>query len=200
MMSTQPQISLKQAALPSLGLVLLGVLIWAFSGIELSLSGNLFTDFSSARIPAVILSGGLLGIVIYVITFYLTGFLFTSIPSLRDLFTLLRDLFANLSWPGIILLSCSAGIGEELLVRGLLQTTLVSYLGSWAGVLIASLIFGIMHAISLTYVVVTFLLGLVFGLLFLVTESLALVMVAHIAYDILAFAVIVKFPSVLKLS
>ena len=197
-MSTQ-QISLKQAALPSLGLVLLGVFIYYFSGLELSLSGNLFADFSSARLFMVVLSGGLLGVVIYVITFYLSRLLFISVPSLRDLFTQLRHLFAVLSWPGIILLSCSAGIGEELLIRGILQTSLVNHLGSWAGVLIASLIFGIMHAMSLIYVVVTFLLGLVFGVLYILTDSLALIMMAHTVYDILAFAVIVKYPSLLKL-
>lgn len=190
-MLLQQQISLKQAALPSLGIVALGGIIWYFSDLELSLLGS--TGIWS--IPL----GVICGTLIYVITFYFSCYFLNNLPSLRELFLRLHGLFSHLSWPGIILLSCSAGVGEELITRGLLQTWLVGHLGVWNGVILASLIFGLMHAMTRLYVIVTFLLGAIFGLLYVLSDSLLLVMLTHAVYDIFAFAVIVKYPHLLEL-
>jgi membrane protease YdiL (CAAX protease family) len=42
----------------------------------------------------------------------------------------------------------TAGLGEELMYRRFLQTRLESLTGSWTGLLLASLLFGLMHATS----------------------------------------------------
>jgi len=201
-MVLQQQISFKQAAIPSLGLVVLGCAIWYFNEVSLSLLGAV--GFWS--IPL----GVVCGTLIYALTYYLSRyFLFNAssfktslfnVSGLRELFDRLHVIFANLSWPGIIILSCSAGVGEELLIRGLLQTWLVSHFGVWAGVILASLIFGVMHAMTKLYVLITFLLGLVFGVIYVISDSIVLVMIAHTVYDIFAFAVIVKYPHLLAMS
>ena len=58
-------------------------------------------------------------------------------------------------WPPPVVLlvaavgtAISAGLGEELMYRGFLQTRLEALLGSWTGLLLASLLFGLMHATS----------------------------------------------------
>lgn len=59
------------------------------------------------------------------------------------------------SWPPLALLliaatatAITAGFGEELLYRRLLQTRLEAVLGSWTGLLLAAILFGLMHVPS----------------------------------------------------
>lgn len=59
------------------------------------------------------------------------------------------------SWPPLVPLligasatALTAGLGEELLYRRLLQTRLEALIGPWTGLLAASLLFGLMHAFS----------------------------------------------------
>lgn len=58
-------------------------------------------------------------------------------------------------WPPLAVLliaatatAITAGLGEEILYRRLLQTRLESLTGPWTGLLIASLLFGLMHSFS----------------------------------------------------
>jgi len=140
-----------------------------------------------------------LGVVIYG-----CGFLFTCTPKLittpmRELLQTLHNLFHKLNWFQIVVLSLLAGIGEELLIRGVLQSWLVNNSNPLIGVITASLIFGLLHYMTKTYVLLTFGLGLLFGAAFHFSESIVLVIVAHIVYDLIAFAMIVKFPHMLGL-
>ena len=52
--------------------------------------------------------------------------------------------------PGLL----SAGVGEEMLFRGVLQASISSWLGCAWGLVLASLLFGLLHPISLTYMVI----------------------------------------------
>ena len=59
------------------------------------------------------------------------------------------------SWPPLPMLiiaatatAVTAGIGEEVLFRRLLQTRLEALAGPWTGILAASLLFGLMHVFS----------------------------------------------------
>ena len=67
------------------------------------------------------------------------------------------------SWSEIALVSFSAGVGEEMLFRGVVQTSIASALGLAAGLLLASLLFGLFHPISLTYMIIASILGLYLG-------------------------------------
>ncbi len=144
--------------------------------------------------------GIILGLAIYLLGFVVSCSPWTKTKSMHTLLTRLHQLFRNFTWPQIIVVSLLAGVGEELLIRGVLQTFLVDSVGAFWGIIGASLIFGLLHFMTKTYVVITFALGLLFGIAFHYSDSLILVMVAHAAYDIAAFAMIVKFPHILGLN
>ncbi|MEX1042121.1 MAG: CPBP family intramembrane glutamic endopeptidase [Pirellulaceae bacterium] len=85
------------------------------------------------------------------------------------------------------LISLAAGVGEEALFRGFLQTALQAGLGADAGpvlpILLASLIFGLAHYISHEYMVLTTLMGVYMGVWFWWTGDLIVPMVIHFLYD-----------------
>ncbi len=104
-------------------------------------------------------------------------------------------LFRNTSVVGLALISLSAGWGEELLFRGLVQDGIAQWLGPSEGPLIgllaASVLFGLCHWLSPTYAVVTALIGLVLGASMMATGSLLAPMVMHALYDFLALCYLV---------
>jgi hypothetical protein len=84
------------------------------------------------------------------------------------------------------------GFGEELLFRGLIQNDLVRLLGSLRGVLMASLIFCILHLTwrSAPELGFAFLAGLAFGYGYHRTRSLTLPIMMHAAGNVLLVAVL----------
>ena len=121
------------------------------------------------------------------------------IESIHSLSLMLHQLFKHFTWTHIIIISVLAGIGEEVLIRGALQSFLVSSSSPLIGIIVTSFIFGLLHCVTKIYVLVTFLLGLVFAVVFYITDSMILVMLGHVVYDIFAFSMIVKFPHKLGL-
>lgn len=180
-----------QAFGSSLLVLALGVVLMLVFDPTLSAFGNM----GWVSIPYGVGAGGL-G---YAVIFMITKVFLIRINSMRELMAKLSSLFRNFTWPSIVIISIMAGLSEELLLRGVLQNKLVDWLNPTAGVVLASLVFGLMHFLSFTYVVVTFLLGLMFGLAYYFSESLAFVIVAHAVYDMFAFAVLVKYPQLLNL-
>lgn len=83
-----------------------------------------------------------------------------------------------------ILLSLAAGIGEEILFRGVLQYELIS---RWhdvtAGLVVSSVFFGALHAVTPLYAIMATLASLYFGWLFLHFDNLAIPIVTHTFYD-----------------
>ena len=73
------------------------------------------------------------------------------------------------------------GIGEELLFRGLLQRDLMKALGWKWGIILASLMFAVMHLTwrSIPELVFVFFVGLVLGCLYYKTKSLVAPIVLH---------------------
>lgn len=94
----------------------------------------------------------------------------------------------------LVALSVLAGVGEELLFRGGVQGLLSQYLSSWLAIAAASLLFGLVHFVSLTYFLVATGLGLVLGLTYHLSDSLWLVMIWHALYDLLALFCLLRFP------
>lgn len=86
----------------------------------------------------------------------------------------------------IVCLSLGAGIGEELLFRGALQGTLAALAGPWVAVVVASIVFGLLHAASVAYFLAATVIGAVLGAAYYLTGSLLAVVVAHAVYDIWA--------------
>jgi membrane protease YdiL (CAAX protease family) len=105
---------------------------------------------------------------------------------------LLVPAFARWTWGELLLVSLLAGVGEELLFRGVVQQALVSPLGTWPALVTASLVFGIVHALSASYAVFATLMGLYLGWLWMASGNLLVPIAAHAAYDFLTLVYLVK--------
>jgi membrane protease YdiL (CAAX protease family) len=97
-----------------------------------------------------------------------------------------RPILAGCTWPDLALISVAAGVGEEMLFRGVFQGALVRWLGPWPGWGAASLVFGLLHPITPGYIVVATLMGAYLGGLWWLNGNLLTVMVAHALYDFVA--------------
>ena len=87
---------------------------------------------------------------------------------------------------GRISLSLAAGVGEEMLFRGLLQDWVASWMGPIVAVAAGALAFGACHAVSKPYLVLTTIIGVFFGILYVLTGNLVAPIVCHAAYDVVA--------------
>lgn len=95
----------------------------------------------------------------------------------------------------LALISIAAGVGEELLFRGVLQSWLEESTGRpWLAAAIAAAVFGAAHAISWTYAVVAGLIGVYLGWLLIATGNLLAPIVAHAAYDFVALVILLHRP------
>ena len=56
-------------------------------------------------------------------------------------------------------ISLLAGLGEEMLFRGVLQAAFAGWMGVWTGLILASVLFGVLHAITPTYALLAALIG-----------------------------------------
>ncbi|HII00740.1 TPA: CPBP family intramembrane metalloprotease [Methanosarcinaceae archaeon] len=83
------------------------------------------------------------------------------------------------------------GLIEELIFRGLLQTRLVTFLGPVAGILAASLLFGLMHAGygSLIEIFYAIFVGVFIGQLYYRTGNLTLMVLIHGFMNIFVFGI-----------
>ncbi len=90
------------------------------------------------------------------------------------------------NWAMFVWISVCAGMGEEALFRGGIQTVLADHLGNVAAVLIGSLAFALVHLAKPVIAVVIFVLGALFGSVYAVTGSLVTVIIGHAIYDIWA--------------
>lgn len=106
----------------------------------------------------------------------------------------LGNYLAQCTWLELALLASLAGIGEEVLFRGFLMAWVESLGGYWLGLIVSSVAFGLMHAITWTYTLFACLAGAYFGWLFDATGERNLIppILCHTLYDFLAFLVIVR--------
>jgi CAAX protease family protein len=109
---------------------------------------------------------------------------------------MLTPMFRDIGLVNLAMISALAGLGEELLFRGLLQQGLANWIGGPAGVWIAlaaaSIIFGLVHPVTPTYAVLATLMGAYLGWLWIDTENLLVPIAAHGVYDFLTLTYIVK--------
>lgn len=138
--------------------------------------------------------GALAGLFTLVLLFGLSHLLLRFQDSLRRHVEDLHGFARSLSLPALALLSLAAGVGEEVLFRGFVQTGLVALAGPWVGVIAAALLFGLVHYLSLVYFIMATLLGLVLGLAYEITGSLLLVVTWHAVYDLAALVLLARFP------
>jgi membrane protease YdiL (CAAX protease family) len=103
---------------------------------------------------------------------------------------LLEDLLPRLlgegGLPAVVLVSLAAGVGEELLFRGLIQGLADAWLGPVTGLIAASAIFGLAHAVTKAYAAVATVMGVLLGAAYVATGSLVAPILAHALYDAVA--------------
>jgi membrane protease YdiL (CAAX protease family) len=105
-------------------------------------------------------------------------------------------MFRDCGYTQLAILSALAGVGEEMVFRGVVQATAASWIGGPHGValglLIAAVLFGLLHFITPTYAVLAGLIGLYLGWLWLVIGNLLTPIVVHGLYDFIVLAYFVK--------
>jgi uncharacterized protein len=109
---------------------------------------------------------------------------------------MLVPLFHDCRVVELAIIAALAGIGEEMLFRGVLQSAAAAEIGGergvWLALLIASALFGLLHPITPAYAILAGLIGLYLGALWLASGNLLTPMLAHGAYDFLALVYLVK--------
>ncbi len=111
----------------------------------------------------------------------------------EDSQTIATKLLSQCTVPDLIGISLLAGVGEELLFRGLLQQGLVMVIPDpWVVTGIVALLFGLLHSMSLPYIFVTALASVGLSALLIFTGDLVPCMVCHAVYDLILLLVLVR--------
>ncbi|MPM56148.1 hypothetical protein SDC9_102949 [bioreactor metagenome] len=95
----------------------------------------------------------------------------------------------------ILIMVFLVGLIEEIVFRSILQNRLEMFLGSRGGVIVTSILFGLMHSGygNIVEIFYTFLIGFIIGYLFYKTRSLPLVVMIHGFINVFLFGVIPHF-------
>jgi membrane protease YdiL (CAAX protease family) len=100
----------------------------------------------------------------------------------------------------LALFGLAAGLGEEMLFRGVLQPALGTVLGPLlgegyepaAGLIAAGVLFGLAHCVTPTYAVLAALIGFILGGLLLATGNLLVPITTHTVYDLVAIVYLLR--------
>ncbi|MFO0950992.1 MAG: type II CAAX endopeptidase family protein [Isosphaeraceae bacterium] len=95
-------------------------------------------------------------------------------------------------WPDLAVMSAAAGVGEEMLFRGVIQAAFGKLFGPITAVAVTGVLFGLLHPISAAYAVIAGMLGAYLGVVWLVSGNLLAPMVAHAVYDFIALLVLLS--------
>jgi uncharacterized protein len=95
-------------------------------------------------------------------------------------------------WYEIGVIALTAGVGEEMLFRGVVQASLAAWLGVAWGLTLTSLLFGLLHPLSVTYMVIAGILGFYLGIVWFLSGNLLTAMVTHALYDFAALGYLIR--------
>jgi membrane protease YdiL (CAAX protease family) len=101
---------------------------------------------------------------------------------------LIDEMFPSRSIMQFAMIAVLAGVGEELLFRGAVQSILANWTTPVIGLMITSVLFGLAHALSKLYFLFAVAVGAFFGWMALSCNDLVAPMIAHGVYDFLALA------------
>ncbi len=109
---------------------------------------------------------------------------------------LVIPLFAESNWIDLAIIAVLAGLGEELLFRGVIQEVSAALIGGnvgrWSAWIGTSVLFGLAHWITPTYAVLAGLIGFYLGWLWFSSGNLLLPITAHALYDFMVLAYLLK--------
>jgi membrane protease YdiL (CAAX protease family) len=129
-------------------------------------------------------------LLIFLLLFHFPVGPFASIRQFGD--EVVRFFFKPCKVLDLALISLTAGWGEEMLFRGVLQGAFSRWLGPWTGLALASALFALMHPISVVYILLVFLFGLYLGYLWMASDNLLVVVITHGLYDFLALVYLLR--------
>ena len=139
---------------------------------------------------------GVMGTVPLFLLFLITEYLpFNSLKEIKQLLLeTLGNHFKYYNWADLLILAVIAGVAEEILFRGTLQPWLEQRLGMGAGLILSSILFGLVHAVTPLYAFLAGLVSLYLGLALDYGESRNLLtpIIIHALYDFLAFIVLMR--------
>jgi membrane protease YdiL (CAAX protease family) len=170
-----------------------GGLIFVALGLGFVFRIDPFTDFHPDR------TGLALGVAAAFLPFLAVlasdRFRFSALERIkRIVLELLGPSLVACRWYELLFVAAVAGVGEELVFRGVLQRLLERWLdwhgwGWIAGLAASNVLFGLLHLLTPTYAVLAGLMGVYFGLLMDSTHppNLVTAIIAHGLYDYLAF-------------
>ena len=178
------------------GLAVLAIVIAYFAGIPLR--EMIMIAFEPKEFPTTFLFGilGVLPMILFCrLVYQLPGKAveFTR----RFMKSVYHDFIRHCSVLQLFLIALMSGIGEELLFRGVLQTMFTHWFGGETqglifGVLLTSILFGLVHPINKLYVVLCFVIGVYLGLIFVWSGNLVVPIILHAAYNFVAFLAMPK--------
>jgi uncharacterized protein len=121
---------------------------------------------------------------------------FRPLPDLvRVIDEQLAPLVRSCRWFDLAGMSVVAGVGEELLFRGLLQGGLALWIGPpwgvWVGLILAAAVFGLAHPITRTYALMAGAIGLYLGGLWIISGNLLVPITTHAMYDFIVLVYVV---------
>ncbi len=130
---------------------------------------------------------------------------FTELRELVD--RQIAPLFDRCSIVEFAILALIAGVGEELLFRGLFQDVVATWISEFSGreagsfvplavsVILTSLLFGSLHALSRTYFVLATLMSVYLGILHWLVGHVGAPIATHALYDFVALAFFLRGTS-----
>ena len=139
---------------------------------------------------------GLIGTLPLILMYFFTDKLpFDAIKRVKKI--LLDTLGENLQhchWTDLLVLATITGISEEVLFRGVLQPWLEQSLGAAIGLMVSSLIFGLIHAVTPLYGLLATLMSYYLGISldFTETRNLLTPILIHTFYDFFAFILLMR--------
>ncbi|MBN1910445.1 MAG: CPBP family intramembrane metalloprotease [Pirellulales bacterium] len=109
----------------------------------------------------------------------------------------LAPMFRDAGLADLAAIAVVAGVGEEMLFRGLIQGGLAVWIGGpegvWIGLAAGSVIFGLFHPITRAYAVMAGLIGLYLGWLWIISGNLLVPITTHAVYDFAALVYLIRY-------
>ena len=93
------------------------------------------------------------------------------------------------SYPMLVFTCITAGVTEELLMRGYIQTRLTEiYKNHWIGIVVSALLFGLLHCTygTISQIIGPFVMGLVFAIFYYKYRSISILIIVHFLIDFIA--------------
>ena len=101
-------------------------------------------------------------------------------------------LFNGCSPAHFALIAILAGLGEETLFRGVVQSGAAGPLGTVPAIVVAGVLFGLCHPITPLYALLAALIGMYLGSLYAATGELLAPVLVHALYDFIALMTLVR--------